>query len=99
MLMHIIRVDIMTSLSLMTMKEIRRGAYQSVTHLKAGIQQFINAHQANPKPFVWTKSADEILANICAFLSRPSTRGPPKRCHEPLGQDTRSAINKSGITA
>jgi len=54
----------------LTMKQIRRGAYRSVAQLKAGIQEFIDAHQADPKPFVWTKSADEILASIARFAQR-----------------------------
>jgi len=54
----------------LTMKQIRRGAYRSVVQLKAGIQEFIDAHQADPKPFVWTKSADEILASIARFAQR-----------------------------
>ena len=36
----------------LTMKQIRRGAYGSVAQLKAGIQEFIDAHHANRKPFV-----------------------------------------------
>ena len=54
----------------LTMKQIRRGAYGSVAQLKAGIQEFIDAHQANPKPFVWTKTADDILASIARFAQR-----------------------------
>jgi transposase len=54
----------------LTMKQIRRGAYRSVAQLKAGIQEFINAHHADPKPFVWTKSADQILASIARFAQR-----------------------------
>jgi transposase len=54
----------------LTMKQIRRGAYRSVAQLKAGIQQFIDAHHHDPKPFVWTKSADEILASIARFAQR-----------------------------
>lgn len=54
----------------LTMKQIRRGTFQSVPQLKAAIQEFIAAHQANPKPFVWTKSADEILASIARFAQR-----------------------------
>jgi transposase len=54
----------------LTMKQIRRGAYRSVAQLKAGIQEFIDAHHADPKPFVWTKSADEILASIARFAQR-----------------------------
>src|ERR1700736_3885202 len=56
----------------LTMKQIRRGAFRSVPQLKAAIQEFIEAHQANPKPFVWTKSADEILASIARFAQRTS---------------------------
>jgi transposase len=54
----------------LTMKQIRRGAYRSVAQLKAGIQEFIDAHQEHPTPFVWTKSADEILASIARFAQR-----------------------------
>jgi hypothetical protein len=71
-------------------KRIRRGPYGSVTQLKAGIQEFIDAHQANPTPFVWTKSADEILASIARSPSGPPTREPRNQCHESQGQDTRT---------
>ena len=54
----------------LTMKQIRRGAYRSVAQLKAGIQDFIDAHHADPKPLIWTKSADEILASIARFAQR-----------------------------
>jgi transposase len=54
----------------LTMKQIRRGTFRSVPQLKAAIQEFIAAHQANPKPFVWTKSADAILASIARFAQR-----------------------------
>jgi transposase len=54
----------------LTNKQLRRGAYQSVPQLKAAIQEFIDAHQANPKPFVWTKTADDILASIARFAQR-----------------------------
>jgi transposase len=54
----------------LTTKQIRRGAFRSVSQLKAAIQEFIDAHQANPKPFVWTKTADQILASIARFAQR-----------------------------
>jgi transposase len=54
----------------LTMKQIRRGTFHNVLQLKKAIQEFIDAHQANPKPFVWTKSADEILASIARFAQR-----------------------------
>ena len=54
----------------LTTKQLRRGAYKSVPKLKAAIQEFIDAHQENPKPFVWTKTADQILASIARFAQR-----------------------------
>jgi hypothetical protein len=44
--------------------------FRSVPQLKAAIQAFIDAHHANPRPFVWTKTADEILASIARFAER-----------------------------
>jgi transposase len=54
----------------LTTKQLRRGAHRSVTQLEAAIREFIDAHHANPKPFVWTKTADEILASIARFAQR-----------------------------
>jgi len=44
-----------------TISLIRRGAFKSVAELKDAIMQYLEKHNANPKPFVWTKSADKIL--------------------------------------
>jgi transposase len=44
-----------------TRKRIRRGSSTSVAHLQAAIQDYLSEHNANPKPFVWTKTADLIL--------------------------------------
>jgi transposase len=54
----------------LTNKQLRRGAYRSVTQLETAICEFIDAHHASPKPFVWTKTADEILASIARFAQR-----------------------------
>jgi len=56
--------------ALLTTKQLRRGVFRSVPQLKAAIQTFIDVHQENPKPFVWTKTADEILASIARFAER-----------------------------
>lgn len=56
--------------ALLTTKQLHRGVFRSVPQLKAAIQAFIDAHHANPKPFVWTKTADEILASIARFAER-----------------------------
>jgi transposase len=53
--------------ALLTDKKIRRGAHRRVAQLQADITAFIDQHNADPKPFRWTKSADEILASIERF--------------------------------
>jgi len=45
-----------------TTKRIRRGTFASVAELKAAIHDYLDRHNAEPKPFVWTKSADVILS-------------------------------------
>lgn len=54
----------------LTTKQLRRGAHRSVAELEAAIREFIDAHHADPKPFVWTKPADAILASIARFAQR-----------------------------
>jgi transposase len=54
----------------LTNKQLRRGVHRSVAQLKAAIREFIAAHHANATPFVWTKTADQILASIARFAQR-----------------------------
>jgi transposase len=54
----------------LTTKQIRRGAHRSVCELERAIWEFIDVRNEEPKPFVWTKSADEILASIARFAQR-----------------------------
>ena len=54
----------------LTNKQLRRGVHRSVAQLKAAIREFIDTHHANPKPFVWTKTADQILESIARFAQR-----------------------------
>ncbi|MBL3600763.1 MAG: IS630 family transposase [gamma proteobacterium endosymbiont of Lamellibrachia anaximandri] len=49
---------------IITEKQIRRGVFSSVKELEEKIMAFINAHNENPKPFVWTKTAEEILEKV-----------------------------------
>jgi DDE superfamily endonuclease len=49
--------------SKITRLRIRRGVFRSVVYLQAAINAYLAEHNANPKPFVWTKSAEAILAN------------------------------------
>jgi len=53
--------------ALLTDKKIRRGVHRSVAELKTDIAAFIDQHNKDPKPFRWTKSADDILASIERF--------------------------------
>lgn len=54
----------------LTTKQLRRGVHRSVRELIAAIREFIDVHNATGKPFVWTKTADEILASIARFAQR-----------------------------
>lgn len=45
-------------------KAIRRGSFFNVDDLIGAIQEYINAHNDNPKPFIWTKTANDILAKV-----------------------------------
>ena len=45
-----------------TNKRIRRGVFKSVSELEDAIHDYLDHHNADPKPFQWTKSADTILA-------------------------------------
>ncbi len=48
----------------LTRKQIRRGVFHSVAHLESCLKQYIDTCNENPRPFVWTKSAAEILAKV-----------------------------------
>lgn len=54
----------------LTNKQLRRGTHRSVRALETAIRDFIEAHNTTGKPFVWAKTADEILASIARFAQR-----------------------------
>lgn len=56
--------------SALTTKRLRRGVHRSVRELTETIQEFIDVHNETGKPYVWVKSADEILASIARFAQR-----------------------------
>jgi len=51
-------------------KQLRRGVHTSVRMLEAAITAYIDASNDATKPFIWTKSADDILASIARFAQR-----------------------------
>ena len=57
--------------ALLTEQQIKRGAHRSTKALQAAINAYIDARNADPKPFRWTKHADDILASIARFC-RPT---------------------------
>ena len=56
----------------LTTKKIKRGAHQSVAHLERDIRSWIKTWNENPRPYVWVKTADEILASLAKYCSRIS---------------------------
>ncbi len=59
----------------LTEKQIRRGVHRSTRELEVAIRNFMAATNSHPKPFVWTKTADEILASVARFCKRISDSG------------------------
>lgn len=59
-----------------TNKRIRRGIFRSVKELEAAIREYLDIHNERPKPFVWTKTADEILASMARYAQRTHSTQP-----------------------
>jgi transposase len=59
----------------LTTKKLQRGAHASVEALEADITAWAEHWNANPRPYVWTKTADEILANLARYCERISDSG------------------------
>jgi hypothetical protein len=55
---------------LLTDRQIRRGSHRSTKELEAAIREYLDVNNADPKPFVWVKTADDILASIARFAIR-----------------------------
>jgi transposase len=53
-----------TFFSALTRKRLRRGVFYSIVDLQAAIKRYLKEHNNDPKPFVWTKPAADILAKI-----------------------------------
>ena len=50
--------------STLTRRRLSRGVFKSVVDLQAAINRYLDAHNADPKPFVWTEPAKDILAKL-----------------------------------
>jgi transposase len=62
----------------LTNKRIRRGVFRSVRELEAAIREYIEAHNEDPKPFTWTRTADQILDSIARYARRTIANHPPR---------------------
>jgi hypothetical protein len=57
-----------------TVERLRRGVFTSVPELVTAIDEYIAHHNTNPKPFIWTKSARDILQKVIRADSRLSSK-------------------------
>jgi hypothetical protein len=51
-----------------TRKRIRRGVFKSVDELKQAIMDYLDKHNDQPKPYVWTKTAAEIFSKVAGAI-------------------------------
>jgi transposase len=58
-----------------TEKQIRRGTFRSTRQLEASIRNYVKVNNENPKPYVWTKTADQILESLARYCRRTSESG------------------------
>jgi hypothetical protein len=65
---------------LLTAQQLRRGVFRSTRSMETTIRNYIDTFNENPRPFIWTKTADEILDSVARF------------CQRTLEQDTRKTI-------
>jgi len=60
----------------LTNKRIRRGVFRSVKELETAIREYIDVHNEDPTPFVWTRTADQILDSIARYAKRTHAARP-----------------------
>jgi transposase len=59
----------------LTERKLRRGAHRSVRELNKDIRAWIETWNENPKPYVWTKTAEQILETLAAYCERITDSG------------------------
>ena len=58
--------------AVLTRRRLARGVFTSTEELEDAIRRYIEDNNEDPQPFVWTKSADDILASVARFCQRTS---------------------------
>ena len=61
--------------ALLTEKQIRRGTHRSTRELERAIRHYLAVYNEDPKPFAWTKTADQILQSLARLCTRISGTG------------------------
>ncbi len=56
--------------SILSRRKLKRGVHRSTIALEKDIRSYLDANNENPRPFVWTKSADEILKNLSRYCAQ-----------------------------
>jgi transposase len=59
----------------LTARKLRRGAHRSVNQLNADIRGWLERWNEDPKPYVWTKTADEILESLASYCNTINASG------------------------
>ncbi|HEV3094815.1 MAG TPA: IS630 family transposase, partial [Solirubrobacteraceae bacterium] len=59
----------------LTSRKLRRGTHRSVQELNKDIRAWTKQWNENPRPYIWTKTADQIFATIAAYYERISDSG------------------------
>lgn len=60
---------------LISQRQIKRGTHRSTFELERAIRNYLSVYNEEPKPFGWTKTADEILDSLARFCKRTSDSG------------------------
>ncbi len=61
--------------ALVSTRQIKRGTHRSTRELEQAIRTYLDTYNQDPRPFVWAKTADEILASVARFCNRISDSG------------------------
>jgi transposase len=59
----------------MTNRKLRRSSHRSLADLESDVRTWIEARNTDPRPFVWTRAADEILNSLAAYCGRINDSG------------------------
>ena len=80
-----------------TTERLRRGVFTSVSELVKAIDEYVGHHNKEPKPFIWTKSARDILQKVVRANSRLSSKQNATLDARPVRGVPRTASRKGAV--